>query len=662
MPVIIDSRPVSEHADETPGYRGRRSRSTSPESTFSLIPPPSQSPPRIDVAMTPGYPRATIPVSRSRSSSPSPPVLRRISPDEWVFQHDRSPYVYDRYGPHERRYAERSSASLAEQVSALGKHEHKVEWLNLHGLIEAATAQLRVSQNTDSNPPTCTSISLLSSGSSHIVYELVFSDKSKIAARVSRLSSETYRAELMQSEVATMKFVRDSGLYADVPVPKVHASDFTFTNPACAPYVLMDVVKGVSLARITDKQQQLSEFDSLTIKQQRSVVKALAMLQASLSRPVSFDKIGSIVPSSRRNGGGDPSVGSFVSRSKDTLGGPFTSIEGFWNDRLERAMDHALEKWCDPGTNEPDFTPTGAHPTPQTFTELFQLLSSLIPHFTIPKSYSTLVLHHPNISLKTVLFDRNSLTTDNPKITGILGWHDVHILPLMLAATFPADLRSSSQIPFVRPGHNPSEDWTTVPHDWSYAGEPSDIPEPEPEPQVRDKYGSPVVIVPPPFSSDYSRQRERPDPAKRVRVQVRRYYLRAYFGACFASALRIVYASSLAKTNQSENDKTKHNLLAYATLFMDATYYLKFHEVIIGGWPKWLAHADWIRETYRRLRVASDRGEFEEGKVLVGPNVYRGQVEEFVFDLGKYGSESTSSAGEIVEVNGAGSGAVTNAK
>lgn len=56
-----------------------------------------------------------------------------------------------------------------------------------------------------------------------------------------------------ESELATMRFVRESGLYPTIPVPRGHLWDLTFTNPLGAAYVFMGVVEGVTLDKISTR-------------------------------------------------------------------------------------------------------------------------------------------------------------------------------------------------------------------------------------------------------------------------------------------------------------------------------------------------------------------------------------------------------------------------
>ncbi|KAG6889505.1 hypothetical protein C0995_000674 [Termitomyces sp. Mi166 len=413
------------------------------------------------------------------------------------------------------------SPELQGQLSQMKKER----WVDLQGLVDCATAHLAISALPGLS---CTSISLLGRGTYNTVYKLEFSDGTRLAASVSNLHEEDFDPKAKHSEIETMKFVRESGLYPDIPVPKIFAWDTTFTNSACAPYVLMEHFSGRAL---TDDLNDLSQ------PQQMSYTKLLARLQASLSKPIPFDQIGSIT-----GGDGQHAVGPLMTLTQRCLGGPYKSIGDLWRAQVEGQMLHALEKWCSVETDflNPDLEPQC---TPQLFAELSQLLSSLIPHFQPPKSYSPLVLHHPDIVLRNILFDESSISSGDLKIAALIDWGGAQILPLMFTAKYPDDLRTTGNYPFKKPGWDESEEWDTVPCDWTSTGDPSQWPR--------------VFVV----------GHELVDFSPRVRAVISKFYLRTYFSACYAEQLHALYGDAN---------------LACATLFRDATYYMKFHEVLCG--------------------------------------------------------------------------------
>lgn len=97
-------------------------------------------------------------------------------------------------------------------------------------------------------------------GARHVVREFVFEDDVHWIARVSlpdtNLAAEDNHipkpissswtpeaAAVMQSELDTMSFLREN---TDIPIPLIFFSDTSATNPAGAPYVFMECIKGDS--------------------------------------------------------------------------------------------------------------------------------------------------------------------------------------------------------------------------------------------------------------------------------------------------------------------------------------------------------------------------------------------------------------------------------
>ncbi|KIJ44129.1 hypothetical protein M422DRAFT_779617 [Sphaerobolus stellatus SS14] len=386
------------------------------------------------------------------------------------------------------------SAQLQEEISNL----RKPKWVSLKALMELAPTALSWSNYI--------SISLLGRGSCNFAYKLVFQDGLDVAVSISKEREENFNVTVKLSEMSTILYIQENQQhYHQIPVSKVYIWDLSFSNPIGAPYVFMDVVKGVPLneRRAPDGRKGL---DSLCPSDQLKVVNTLAAIQASLSGPIHFNQFGSI----SRTAEGGYSV------------------------------------------------------------ELLQIISVLIPHFTPPEAYTSLVLHHLDLVFRNILFDEDDLT----KITGVIDWGGAQHLLLIFTAHFPDDLLSTGREHCERPDY-PDEYWQTVPHDWTSLGDTS------PWPQAFRNPGDPVDL-----------------PAIGA-TMIKRYYLRQYFGACFSKHMKELHG-----------DTDLH----HTTVFKDATYYLKFHEVIMSGFDGWLSHEKWIRETFSRLKIIGSPA----GKLLAG--------------------------------------------
>ncbi|KAJ3535005.1 hypothetical protein NMY22_g6684 [Coprinellus aureogranulatus] len=488
------------------------------------------------------------------------------------------------------------SKELEDQLSQLPK---KRDSIDLRGLISFATDERSKRYETSDTALQCTSISFLGSGTFHYVYQLRFTDGTRLAASVTNDGEGSFSPNSFKSEIATMKFVRESGLYPGVPVPEVHAWDATFQNLVGAPFVLMDVVEGVHIDSASfDKESEhgrlVTRFDILPAVQQRAIVKALARLQASLSKPLPYDRLGAMVLDPTAPGGyafgpilGDDPDGVSSEDKNARRRESINSVQELWYAHLENQMDYALEHWC---SLENDVVTVAGMPirlSPQMFSDAYQKITALVPHFIPPKPYDTLVLHHPDIAFRNVFFDKESLASGSPKITGVIDWSGAQIRPLMLTATFPGDLMSNSTTPFAparwgfpeREPHPFADWWLSVPYDWTSF---SDVSKHE--------------------KVDGSKERL----TKSVSARIRRYHLRTHFSACYASQMYELHG-----------DKD----LARSTLFSDATYYLKFDEVVRSDVWAWGSYTPWIDETYWRLRtlgkVEPQAKEVEGGPPLV---------------------------------------------
>lgn len=460
------------------------------------------------------------------------------------------------------------SKDLELQISALPKSP----WVNLSGLIDCATEHL--------SKPTCQSIQLLGKGSCNTVYKLVFADDTEIAASVS--------------------FVRASSSYPGIQVPEVHTCESTFYNPAGAPYVFMDVIHGRKVDDLINDDNKLRGLDGMSNVQQLATIKALAKLQSALSAPVPFDKIGSITPDYKGF-----TLGPLFTITQQNLRGPYESLVDFWRARLEHVMLHSLREWSSLETEQLSQSLSEPKCTPQTFSELYQLLSSLMHHFVPPSSYLPLVLHHPDLALRNVFFD----PTDDTKIVGLIDWGGAQILPLILTAKFPDDLNSTGEDPCERPGI-PNEGWNTVPHDWTSFGDTSKWP------------------------NAFRGPNDQVDLTIRASAMIKRYYLRQHFGVCFA---------------QENYDRYGDCDLGRAMLFAHAPYHLKFHEIVTGGWTSLVDHAEWIRETYWRLHALKKDG--RSAALIVGPNVYRSSVEKSVLDLNTFEKQVSEDEKEAEDIH-----------
>ena len=359
---------------------------------------------------------------------------------------------------------------ISKQIASL----QKKQWVNLDALPVVSIAAMK--------KESVTSVTMLGRGSYNIVYKVVFSDLSTIAASISCSDEERFVAAIKESEIAAMRFVRGSGLYPTIPVPRVHSWDLTFSNPIGAPYVFMDVVEGITinkLPKIQIGQSVLRGLDTLDAEKQMTLVNTLARVQAALMKPLpdKYSRIGSPVVASVPSEvvvstlddaevPYDIDIGPMVSLSGRVVGGPWRSLSEMWYSILEGELPVIMERWALLETDELDLPWT----TPQEVGELFQTLAALVPHFVPPAAYLPLVLHHPDMALRNIIVDPD----DYSVVRGVIDWTGARIIPLILAGGYPDDLLTSGDSPFERDAAiYPNEHWTSVPNDWTSVGDPS---------------------------------------------------------------------------------------------------------------------------------------------------------------------------------------------
>ncbi|KAJ1531240.1 hypothetical protein HK096_007441 [Nowakowskiella sp. JEL0078] len=365
------------------------------------------------------------------------------------------------------------------------------------------------------------------------------------------------------------------GHYPNIPVPKVYSYNLTYTNPAGAPYMIMDVVKGRVLGR--------KEFHKLTKDKQLQVVQKLPEIKASLTVPLSeFSQIGCITFENsldlKEFDNNKGSAQSFENR-KFIVGpllsfqfsmeqgyviertGPHKSLYNLWSDLLLRVSQFALENFTELESDEIDFL-LGDKGTPLLFKELSIRLASMVSRLSknVPKEYTTLCLHHTDFALRNVLFD------DLFNVCGVIDWALTAVMPIIVTADYPKDLHSTPYEPF-RISEN-FEDWDLVSFDWTNMGDkklyPTSI-------RISNDTKTPVPI-------DFNVE---------VSNEIAKFYLRAHFATCFL----LNYHEETEMRALTEQQSEGYNL------YLVAPKYLKLHEILMEGIPKWFKFSNWIKNS-----------------------------------------------------------------
>jgi hypothetical protein len=482
-------------------------------------------------------------------------------------------------------------------------------------------------------------------GSHNSLYRLKFSDSTECAASISNSPEKFFSPQIKQSEIATMQYLYSSPLY-NIPIPEVYDWDLSFTNPVGAPYILREISPGKNMA-------EDGRFYRLSTRDKMKVIKELALVQAELSKPSEFTKIGSIYSQKDNTGFYVGEIVSATCMGGDKNGttcpskGPYSSMPDLWQARLERETLLAIQNWSslssDSAINS-ESPPSLANP--QHFGEILQLLSGLAGLFTPPKELATLCIHHSDLAIRNVLFDDKTL-----KITGVIDWEFACVVPLVITGRFPNDLGWEGN-EFARSlgrlGDN-GEVWNHHYYDWTSLEGVSPPPPSEngalsllyasgygQEDYLTNHYttnmngyceeaGIISALDPPPHTPSPPSPPLPPPPTSRTSQKdlnirasrlVELFYLRKYYASCVAS-----------------------RDFKFTSLFIDSVAYIKFNELVMGGYEKWFTGVEWIREVFWRLKTLDD-SEIENMRrgimVIKVPENFKAKSDRGVVDLGDW--------------------------
>lgn len=480
-------------------------------------------------------------------------------------------------------------------------------------------------------------------GSHNSLYRLEFSDSTECAASISNSPPQFFSQQIKLSEIATMQYLHSSPLY-NIPIPRVYSWDLSFNNPVGAPYVLREVSPGKNMA-------EDGKFYRLSSQDKMKVIKELALVQAELSKPSEFDKIGSIY--CRKDGKDGFYVGEIISAcvGEDFSGergpskGPYSSMPEMWQSRLERETLLAIHNWSSLSSDSAissQSPPSLANP--QHFGEVLQLLSGLTNLFAPPKELATLCIHHSDLAIRNVIFDEKTL-----KITGVIDWEFACVVPLVITGRFPNDLGwegNEFAHSLGRLGDS-GEVWNHHYYDWTslegvtppppIASSLLDTGSAYEADQVEDYLMNHYTTNMNGFSDDSRTLMNEPDipsppspplpapPTSRtsqrdldVRASrlVELFYLRKYYASCVAS-----------------------RDFALTRLFIDSVAYIKFNELVMGGCEKWFSGVEWIREVFWRLESleGAQVESLRRGKAVVKvPEIFSEKVDRGVVDLSNW--------------------------
>lgn len=247
-------------------------------------------------------------------------------------------------------------------------------------------------------------------GAYNIVFEIVFDDGVSWIARLRSASqmqvvsqefvfeSPTYKQHLMESEIATMKYVRQ---HTSIPVPEVYAFDTTCENPAKLPYILMECING---------QRAASKLQELPKPVLAKILDGLANVLLQLST-LQFSKIGYL----HEDADGQYRIDAMVDRRGNRVG-PFSTASEYYRWRANQPLIRS-------NNSSVDLQDAFFH------SYLYKLSLPFLMHGFHPEG--PFPLAHNDLGVHNVLFDESG------NLKGVIDWTGACIVPWESFAQYP---------------------------------------------------------------------------------------------------------------------------------------------------------------------------------------------------------------------------------
>ena len=299
-------------------------------------------------------------------------------------------------------------------------------------------------QRLEVSPADEVKVEFLAEGAFNKVYKVLINNHKPYILRVSLPINPRNKTEC---EVATIDFVRSK---TSLPVPAILAYDSTNSNPIGFEYILMEYMPGVQMVKVWHK---------LPWEKQVYVIDQLVHYLSELYQH-SFEEIGGLRqdPKQNFNLGSIASVQlSWFERVKDTTPkGPFNN-EQVWIDATLLHVEHESQRLHGQATNgdkdgKSEYGPLLAN-IKRLQAVVPRLLVKNLPLDTDGASTARCILYHPDLDLQNILLDPDSL-----KITGIIDWENVFVVPTGAACELPALLGPYEPVRSEEPSKDDYED------------------------------------------------------------------------------------------------------------------------------------------------------------------------------------------------------------
>ena len=294
-----------------------------------------------------------------------------------------------------------------------------VEAINREALVSVALAARRnvqgdlPDQASSNHTLSCTIETQPFTGTSHLVYPILFSDGEKWIARIPGKAVSCFRpldARRLLTDVRTRCLIRSR---TTVPIPEVFAWETSIENPVGVPFTLEAFVEGSAVA---EKWSGMAE--GMRLKLLRNLAAIMSELHA-----LRFDKIGALEFGDE----GSVQVGSMVSMACDMEA--MYQGEQLW----PRAVEHgpfATAKDYLSDLNKPDSSQDN-NDWDAVQVMVIGLAIDSLPDFV--DRDGAFNLQHPDFDSQNILID------DEGTVTGIIDWDCLQTAPRALGfARYPA--------------------------------------------------------------------------------------------------------------------------------------------------------------------------------------------------------------------------------
>ncbi|WEW56479.1 hypothetical protein PRK78_001924 [Emydomyces testavorans] len=279
----------------------------------------------------------------------------------------------------------------------------------------------------------CVHIEKMAEGGFNKVFLLTMDNRNEVIARIpTPIAGPPFYTTA--SEVATMDFLRT---ILDIPIPQVLAHSSTTDNPVGSEYIIMERMRGESLA---------SRWLALSTNEVKGVMNQLAKMEEKVFS-YKFPAFGSLYYNE------DISMGIPLTNAERFCIGPIAKRVFWFGERQNMDVDRGpwtkpedamtaaasrelswIRKFANPQCRRTFILPTEEPLDPSEHSSLLSQYLLVAP-FLVPqdKTFCQPTLHHPDLSLPNIILVPNS-----SKILSFIDWQDTAILPLFMQAGYPA--------------------------------------------------------------------------------------------------------------------------------------------------------------------------------------------------------------------------------